>query len=757
MFAQPSSGVDTGVPVMHGIQSEHDTDNTDNTGNTPPPPLDPHLSNNPPFLPTSTLTYSTTTSSPVPLLSFDSAMLSGSHSKQSSSSTVRHPRLNSDGCSARPNSFVSSYRPQLSRKSSFSSCGSRSRRRSQCLSGQEKHYGGKPKMFRKDYEKESNAAFDRICLMLTDLITDASTAAGIEPSLSGDEDVSRTVDWAKVESELTDSDESTGEQHEEAGDFAPEDGVQEEDPELTVAPQSDEGEEQWHWRRRLRIQMEKPSKRTSLFLELQNLHIEQDMDHTTAAEDFAEQDAGCSADNESAQGDDDEAEPVFGARALSSSWDAQEHHSDGIACSEDMTSDSDSDGDTTFHSGVFSAGPRRCSSFPSRPVDLQQLQQGEELHQAIQQVDSELDRAAQTIDGLTRDLMMVVASQQSWLQMKLEREIQSQHSMHSGAVDDDLLATLDRYYDDKRDNATQLNLESNEVHDANIFSSSAEDLYIPSRSLLSSEDLSKYLQALKTIMDLKHELGFWNLDDEHSQEYSDDGLMTQMGGYTGGDEPIHSDLDCSDRRFSGSSYTLTNGSFRHSAASTLSLATRFDPFSTTPQSEDQDPLAKMGLSLKPDHITSRSVFKYLQRQDVLSRIDVQLEEQDQPVSDLEANHKAMQPQPWPVLQHLERQQQQQQSAAAQEQDMDLILTLHRDLLLKMAGLGTKWMTINVHLPLFIFWSFVFGIGTIFMQTSVAKHAGKRLARPLENMGRLLELEDRDSTPAEQLLKDTPTT
>ncbi|KAF9952741.1 hypothetical protein BGZ70_000493 [Mortierella alpina] len=680
-------------------------------------------------------------------------MLSGSHSKPSSSSTARHPHLNSDGYAARPSSFASSYRTQLSRKSSFSSCGSRHRRRSQCLSGQEKHHGGKPKTFRKDYEKESNAAFDRICLMLTDLITDASTAAGIEPSLSGDEDMSRTVDWARVESDLTDSDESTGEQHEETEDLAPEDGVLEEDPELTIAPQSEEGEEQWHWRRRLRTQMEKPSKRTSLFLELQNLHIEQDMDHTTAAEDFAEQDAGCSADDESAQGDENEAEPVFNATALSPSWDAQEHHSDGIACSEDMTSDSDSDGDTTFHSGVFSSGPRRCSSFPSRPVDLQQLQQGEELHQAIQQVDSELDRAAQTIDGLTRDLMMVVASQQSWLQMKLEREIQSQHSMQSGAVDDDLLATLDRYYDDRRaDSAAQLNLESNEVQDANIFSSSAKDLYIPSRSLLSSEDLSKYLQALKTIMDLKQELGFGILDDEHSQEYSDDGMMTQMGGYTGGDEPIHSDLDGSDRRFSGSSYTLTNGSFRHSAASTFSLATRFDPFSTTPQSEDLDPLAKMGLSLKPGHISSRSVFKYLQRQDVLSSIDVQLEEQDTLASDLEANHKAMQPQPWPVVQHL----QQQQLAAAQEQDMDLILRLHRDLLLKMAGLGTKWMTINVHLPLFIFWSFIFGIGTIFMQTSVAKHAGKRLVRPLESMGRLLEVEDRD-TLAEPLLNDTPTT
>ncbi|KAF9980541.1 hypothetical protein BGZ75_008326 [Mortierella antarctica] len=667
-------------------------------------------------------------------------MRSGCHSTQSSSSTSRRPYLNCDGYSSRP-----------SRKNSFSSCGSRNRRRSQCLSGQEKHYGGKPKTFRKDYEKESNATFDRICLMLTDLITDASTAAGIRSSLSGDKGMSGTVDWARIESELTDSDESTGEQQEEAEDVAPEDGFLEEDPELTIAPQSEEEQEQWHWRRRLRTQMEEPSKRTSLFLELQHLHIDQEMDHTTAGEDFAEQDAECSAGDESAQVDEDEVEPVFHAAVRSSSWDAQEHHSDDVSCSEDMTSDSDSDGNTTFHSGVFSTGPRRCSSFPCRPVDIQRLQQGEELHQVIQQVDSELDRAAETIDGLTRDLMMVVASQQSWLQMKLEREIQSQHSMHSGAMDDDLLATLDRYYDDKRDHTTQLNLESSEVQDANIFSSSADDLYIPSRSLLSSEDLSKYLQALKTIMDLKQELGFGNLDDDCSQEYSDDGLMTQLGGYTGGDEPIHSDLDGSDRRFSGSSYTLTNGSFRNSATSTLSLATRFDPCSTTPQSEDLDPLAKMGLSLKPDHITSRSIFKFLQQQDVLSSIEVQLVEQDTLASDLEANHKAMQPQPWPVLQHLG-----QHSAAAQEQDMDLILTLHRDLLLKMASLGTKWIAINVHLPLFIFWSFVFGIGTLFMQTSVAKHAGKRLARPLESMGNVLELENRD-TPAEQLLKDTPST
>ncbi|KAF9953082.1 hypothetical protein BGZ72_005714 [Mortierella alpina] len=684
-------------------------------------------------------------------------MLSGCHSKQSS--TSRHQNLKCDGYSSRPNSFASSYRTQLSRKNSFSSCGSRHRPRSQCLSGQEKHHGVKPKTFRKDYEKESNAAFDRICLLLTDLITDASTAAGIEPSLSDDEGMSRTADWARIESDFTDSDESTTEQQQEgAEDVAPEDGVLEEDPELTIVPQSEEEQEQWHWRRRLRTQMEKPSKRTSLFLELQNIHIEPDMDHTTVAEDFTGQDAGCSADDESAQEDEAEAEPVFDATALTSSWDAQDSHSEGLYCSEDLTSDSDSDGDTTFHSGVFSAGPRRCSSFPSRPVDRQQQQQqGEELHQVIQQVDSELDRAAETIDGLTRDLMMVVASQQSWLQMKLEREIQSQQSIHSGAMDDDLLATLDRYYDDKRDSTTQLSLESNGVHDANIFSGSAEDLYIPSRSLLSSEDLSKYLQALKTIMDLKQELGFGNLNDDQSQEYSDDGLTTQLGGYTGGDEPLHSDLDGSDRRFSGSSYTLTNGSFRHSATSTLSHATRFDPCSMTPQSEDLDPLAKMGLSLKPDYITSRSIFKFLQQQDVLSSIDVQLVEQDTLASDHEANQKAMQPQPWPAPQHQQRQP--PQSAAAQEQDMDLILTLHRDLLLKMAGLGTKWIAINVHLPLFIFWSFVFGIGTIFMQTSVAKHAGKRLARPLESMAsvlELVELENQD-TPAEQLLKDTHTT
>ncbi|KAF9576746.1 hypothetical protein EC968_005519 [Mortierella alpina] len=735
---------------MHDIQSEQNS-----TGNASPTPLDTRLPNAPPFLQptlTSSTTTTTTTTTPSPLLSFDSFMLSGCHSKQSSSSTSRRPSLKCDGHAPRPNSFASSHRTQLSRKNSFSSAGSRTRRRSQCLPGQENHHGGKPKVFRKDYEKESNAAFDRICLMLTDLITDASTAAGIEPSLADDEDMTRTMDWARIENVLTDSDESAGEQHEEAEDLVPQDGVPEEDPELTIAPQSEEEQEQWHWRRRLRTQMEKPSKRTSLFLELQNLHIEQDTDHTTAAEDFVEQDTGCSADDESAQ--EDEVEPALNSTVLPSSWDAQEPHSDGISSAEDMTSDSDSDGDTTFYSGVFSSGPRRCSSFPSRPVDIQRLQQGEELHQVIQQVDSELDRAAETIDGLTRDLMMVVASQQSWLQMKLEREIQSQHSKHSGAMDDDLLATLDRYYDEKRDSTTQLNLESNEDHDANIFGSSADDLYIPSRSLLSSEDLSRYLQALKTIMDLKQELGFGIQDDDPSQEYSDDGLVMQLGGYTGGDEPIHSDLDGSDRRFSGSSYTLTNGSFRNSATSTLSLATRFDPCSTTPQSEDLDPLAKMGMSLKPDHITSRSIFKYLQRQDVLSGLEVELVEQDTLANDTEVNHQAMQPQPWPVLQHL---QDQQKSTAAQEQDMDLVLTLHRDLLMKMAGLGTKWITINVHLPLFIFWSFVFGIGTIFMQTSVAKHAGKRLVKPLESMGRVLELENLDDTSTEQLLKDTPNT
>ncbi|KAG0200840.1 hypothetical protein BGX28_006200 [Mortierella sp. GBA30] len=564
--------------------------------------------------------------------------------------------------------------------------------------------------------------------------------------------------------------------------------------------------------------MEKPSKRTSLFLELQNFQTkeqqeqeqqeEEDLDESssTAAEYSIEQDVECCCytDNESLMKDDEDhgVEMMSQLLPVSPTWHAKgdllitESEAEVSSRFTELASDSESaDGEdddiTTFHSGLFVAGPRRCSSFPSgrrlfddhhqqqqgQQIQIQQQEHhGEELHQVIQKVDSELDRAAETIDGLTRDLMMVVASHQSWLQMKLEKEIQSHHMLQGdGVMEDEFVTNLDRYYDSKGDDGLS-NMEYPVTQEQNKFratlgsqalfcSGTKEDVLAPSsRSLLSSENLSKYLQALKTITDIKHELGFENLDLEQDQERkqeepdynTDDSLMiAPSNGYTGGNEPMEHDTDINHRRFSGSSYTLTNGSSRNSASSTLSLETRFDSYSTlTGNVNDLDPLKRKSLTPFAEYdggvMSARSLLKLFQQpNDRNIDNETDLVPQDRhDNANVDENVRTMQAltttATWPVLQQPMR-----------EEDLETILKLHHDLVLKASRLGSKWMAINMHLPLFIFWSFVFGIGTVFMQSSVTKHAGTRLAKPLQSISSALQLQSWGS-PAEQLLEDTHT-
>ncbi|KAG0289689.1 hypothetical protein BGZ96_006791 [Linnemannia gamsii] len=215
------------------------------------------------------------------------------------------------------------------------------------------------------YEKESNAAFERICTLLTDLITDASTAVSTADrthsmDLSGTAVVPSIVIpryLPMVCSESDNSDEEVEASYLEGGEammpleddgfdgqasvlFDEEANLPPESPRDQIRRRIDDSRKKRLARNRTGSYTADPSKRTSLFLELQNLQLESDStQHPTT--------------------------PVLG--------------------------------------NLVTVDP-------------------EELQWVIQRVDAELDRTVETIDDLTRDLM-AVATHQNWMKAHLERTL----------------------------------------------------------------------------------------------------------------------------------------------------------------------------------------------------------------------------------------------------------------------------------------------------------------------------------------------
>ncbi|KAG0245876.1 hypothetical protein B0O80DRAFT_438154 [Mortierella sp. GBAus27b] len=201
---------------------------------------------------------------------------------------------------------------------------------------------------------------------------------------------------------------------------------------------------------------------------------------------------------------------------------------------------------------------KRRASFPTMRSEMIEMQNAEEMQEAIQSMDTELNRTVDTIDGLTRDLM-AVATHQNWMQTRLEKTTMQLQGIQVGSMDPSSL-------DDLSSECGRPSLSSDETipcHDewANSSLWNEDD---PLEHILrrndgtkfdpespyswenktSSRDLSQYFEALGKIAAMGQDLEdrdrtlhrglmFPSLDDIHRKAYAS-------------------------QRSSGSSYTLNN-------------------------------------------------------------------------------------------------------------------------------------------------------------------------------------------------------
>ncbi|KAG9069262.1 hypothetical protein KI688_010160 [Linnemannia hyalina] len=480
---------------------------------------------------------------------------------------------------SRPNSFASSYQPvMLSRKNS-----QHSQQQRQLDPGTvatttltlTNHDGGN-----NQYE-ESNAAFERICSLLNHLITDASTAV----STADDKDSSRAAVAPSiiiprylpmVNSESENSDEEAGgvsclEGGEAMTTTIGDDGIdggesmfigEPESPRNQIRRRIDDSRKKRLARNRTGSYTADPSKRTSLFLELQNLQVEpEDTQHLTspvlgkpgADTEGSKRHRTCSSIHS----------PGIGIGAGRTSLDAAITATLFSPTTPSSRSLDFELFDSELGSPVTLTTPRRRASFPPRRSDQIQIQRAEELQRVIQHVDAELDRTVETIDDLTRDLM-AVSTHQNWMKTHLERTLGIQSP----------LSLADFLQKDDDDNATFTIPGVTGTSPMSPTSSTSprgrleqmEDIIGATKALLSSREFAKYYQVLERVRIME--------EQEDREEHNERGGGEESDLF-GGRVHIGSNKQ---QRLSGSSFTLTNSSFRHSASSTLSLETQFGSY-----------------------------------------------------------------------------------------------------------------------------------------------------------------------------------
>ncbi|KAG0088071.1 hypothetical protein BGZ92_006652 [Podila epicladia] len=343
----------------------------------------------------------------------------------SSTNTDRQYTLDDDR-SSRPSSVSSSYRRQQKKKRL-------SLQQLESLGGQGR------------YEAESNAAFDRICSLLTHLITDASTAVGTAadgtlpniplPQMSPlESDFEQT---SGSEDDVEEYDNLGEEEEEEIDDMAIAEHEKQllEDEEmddhhrlyLSESPphnfddenQSEDDQSRFNSLRRYRtgsrssLRPDRSANRlSSLFVELQN----------TQSNDPTLEDPDKSSGVIDSLGDELSTESERKPRKSTSSTSLRGkiRRLSVITKKPSMEIASPPEPLETASPVV----PRHRPSFSSLRSPRLQLPRTDEL-QENRQMEVELDRTVETIDGLTRELV-AVANHQNWMQMKLQRTLQLQ-------------------------------------------------------------------------------------------------------------------------------------------------------------------------------------------------------------------------------------------------------------------------------------------------------------------------------------------
>lgn len=368
-----------------------------------------------------------------------------------------HLRHKSSTASMASSSADRSYTPEgddrLSRPSSASSVRRQQKKKSrQSLRQLEPLNGGGQGKSKVD--EENNAAFDRICSLLTHLITDASTAVSTAPD--GSQQPSNIPIPQFLPLVTSDSESSTHTSDNDDEDEADQDiaavkpadssnNDRQSQDEFIKRLQGPEGvppleeleleiedpKPSIRYRKSLRSRYDQPTKRlSSLFMELSNTQKTGDslQDELLSPKISSETK---NLDSELAAKEKPVRKPRHSVSSLSISSTRSSRPSSVYVSNNARHADSadvqlNFDGQPLSPKSVprhrASTSSLRSSRSSSRsdslPNDL-------EVQQVLQGVNSELDRTVETIDGLTRDLV-AVATHQNWMQMKLQKTLQFQ-------------------------------------------------------------------------------------------------------------------------------------------------------------------------------------------------------------------------------------------------------------------------------------------------------------------------------------------
>ncbi|KAF9344675.1 hypothetical protein BGX26_004044 [Mortierella sp. AD094] len=363
----------------------------------------------------STETPPPTATTPPPGLNFQNGHLRHRSSTASFTSSVNSDRqYTPDGeeRSSRPSSAASSYRKKQKKKSL---------RQLEPLAN---NRGSR-------YEVESNASFDRICSLLTELITDASTAVSTAPdgtkqpsdiplpqlpSLEPSESESSADSASDQDEDADDSNSTTDDvknttttkaiddpflkrlQVPEGAQLADDVGV-----EVELEPVD-------RYRTGFRSRLDKPTKRlSSLFMELQNTQTIQD-----------------AAPKDELTREKVVRKPRHSTSSLSlSSTRSSRHNSVSLTNRSIENTEPLGSFESPPESPLVTGRIKQRNSISSIRSEPLQKQSARNETQVKQNVDPELDRTVETIDGLTRDLV-TVATHQNWMQMKLQKTLQFQ-------------------------------------------------------------------------------------------------------------------------------------------------------------------------------------------------------------------------------------------------------------------------------------------------------------------------------------------
>ncbi|KAG0217766.1 hypothetical protein BGX33_009645 [Mortierella sp. NVP41] len=659
---------------------------------------------------------------------------------------------------SRPNSFASSYQPiMLSRKNSQRS--SQQQQRQLLDPGTLKAHNNNNSQ---QYEKESNAAFERICTLLTHLITDASTAVNTAESTSSSTSKDLAAAGAAVtpivipryvpfvcsdtesssEGEVSDTEDGGhGHRHGQGEDaaltletaierseciFDEEEAAAQpfpESPRDQIRRRIDNSRKKRWTRTRSGSFVTNPSKRTSLFLELQNLHLDLE------------------------GGEQHPATLVHGVQPCIDSERGQHQHQKEAETTNDGVLSPDIHAhrilDTRLHSPTtpsksldfelfdselgspVTLTPRRRASFPPRRTDSIQIQRAEELQRMIQRVDAELDRTVETIDGLTKDLV-AVATHQNWMKAHLERTLglQSPLSLAGFIQQDDVPSpTMGMAAEAGAEGgAAQEGLASPRGRLEQM-----EGIIGATKALLSSKEFVNYYQVLERVKAMGQE----DNDNYHHHRHDYD----RRGDTIFGTRPDDDDAGNKQQRLSGSSYTLTNDSFRHSASSTLSLETRFGSFSdfkeggllTSRSTSSSRPSIEWSDRVLGAHYTNRSIMEKIFPLAAPHPLE-HPHPQEEPTSlyalstdGAQSAAATHQPVKQDELQHITEILAQSTEAEQEDDELSMEATLAVN----------KLILTCTHLVLLLFWTLAVFFGVVITDGSVLDNAGQQLIASVE--------------------------